>query len=843
MNSSAPARTVPNVSNPLGFFTTVADKMLRSTFSFGVTNIPVYSNGVFVYTPAVQRLLQLSANIYDAANTNWFPVVFRPLFANDTAGNLFIMGYQQVTNVTGPTDPQLSTPYDVTQLSAATTTPIAGIQGPVNVYGVPWIIGAKKGLPAFSQLYLSNTVQISCKLMFNRPAVGALLSTFTTNQMFTISANTGLGISFWNPYNAAYPRPLTLYASDAVFTTLVVTNSSYPYYFSHVTNLFIGYPGGVVINPWLGSQWLGSPPYAIPFNQTNGFVYANWSFNFLNPSVYRFNTHSFDPVGSPTSSAFETTTPPLPPLDPMVLAMTNYLQAFILDGSSVIDYVQLGDPNTVGNLNRSMTDPNYPDITQTRYQWSTNAYPASNSANNPTYGLINQFTVSRSPSYAPIAGGQWVSPSSFLPPAMLIGLNANQVPAAEAAFFSAFFIPTSNGQFQYGGKLFFNTNLAIQAPYTPLRTIFSGFLLQANDPLVHYLASDLNAQTGAKAIWGNGSTWENGVWLHVDDPQNQPMPIAPLNHIGGRYQPWGQYGLMAEQFDVDTNAYNLGYKDPLIWWPDSWTFPTNLLQSLGDLGQVHRGTPWQTFYLKSSNVLAETIVGNGGSQNIGTNTWMAWTGDIDPNDAALMAPDSDWRLAGLLMSVLNTNDATQLFSVNDPNIADWQNLFNGLTVYSNTAFGYIGDPAPTFDMYIMTSNSPQALFVANGISNVKVGQPNQAFYSIGDIFAVPELSVNSPWLSHVDNQDDISDAVYEAIPAQLLPLLRPDSFGALLPTNGGWNLSFSGADGYSYVLQSSTNLTNWSSISTNSPVQGMFTVPISPGFNKQNYFYRSVLFP
>ena len=34
--------------------------------SFGITNIPVLVNGQFVYTPAVQRVLQLAANIYDA---------------------------------------------------------------------------------------------------------------------------------------------------------------------------------------------------------------------------------------------------------------------------------------------------------------------------------------------------------------------------------------------------------------------------------------------------------------------------------------------------------------------------------------------------------------------------------------------------------------------------------------------------------------------------------------------------------------------------------------------------------------------------------------------------------
>jgi hypothetical protein len=162
--ASAWGRAVPDAGDPLAFFTTVADKMLRGTFPFGVTNIPVCSNGVYVYTPAVQRLLQLSANIYDAANTNFFPEVFRPLFGKDASSNIFIIGYLQVSNVSGPNDPQLSPPHDVTHLAAAMQTPIADAYGPVNVYGVPWIIGAKKGLPGFNQFSMVTAATVTRKL-------------------------------------------------------------------------------------------------------------------------------------------------------------------------------------------------------------------------------------------------------------------------------------------------------------------------------------------------------------------------------------------------------------------------------------------------------------------------------------------------------------------------------------------------------------------------------------------------------------------------------------------------------------------------------------------------------
>ena len=38
------------------------------------------------------------------------------------------------------------------------------------------------------------------------------------------------------------------------------------------------------------------------------------------------------------------------------------------------------------------------------------------------------------------------------------------------------------------------------------------------------------------------------------------------------------------------------------------TFPTNAILSVESLGQVHRGTPWQTLYLKSSDLGLTNIV-------------------------------------------------------------------------------------------------------------------------------------------------------------------------------------------------------------------------------------------
>jgi len=796
--------------------------MLRSTFSFGVTNIPVCSNGVYVYTPSVQRLLQLSANIYDASNTNFFPSVFRPLFGNDTSNNVFIIGYQQVTDVSGPTDPQLSPPYSVPQAANwPNNWPLSDSNGPVNVYGVPWIIGVKKGFPAFNQFALVNAATITRKLQVLRTTTEPVTAVYNTNQMYIMSVSNEVAVSFWNSYISNYPDPVTVFASDTVGVSLSTG--------ANVWSGFTNFTFSAVVNSWPGSQWTGSPLNATP--KPASFLAADWSFNFLSPSVYRFGTRSFDPVGSPTSSNFETMVPPLPELPQFSLNVTNYLQAFILDGNNVIDYVQLCGPNSSGGVNQALADPNYPEPNNVYYQWSTNAVPYAP----PTpYGVLNQLWVSGHPTSAPGTGGQWSIAATPM------GVNS---PSAEAAYFNGFFVPT----FQWQGMTYVNSLLYMQAPYTPTRTVYSLYLLQANDPLVHYLASDLNARNGALALWNNATVLKNGDWYNSDSA-NQPLPVAPITPLGGRYQPWGQNKLMTVNVSVTTNAFDLALRDPLVWWADSWSFPTNLLPTLVGLGQVHRGTPWQTFYLKSPNILDETMIfGLQQAQNVGTNTWALWTGDLDANDAALMAPTQDWHLAGVLMSLLNTNNPAQLTSVNG---ADWTNILNGLTVYSNSIAVPLPGETPQFDSYIIAGSSPQTLTIANAVVQAKSNESGGYFYSIGDILAVPDLSVNSGWLNtnsvnqlYSPVKYGITDSAYEAIPAQLLPLLRLDSIGEMTLANGQIQVKFSGYDGQAYAVQVSSDLVNWTSVNTNSPVNGTFQFNISSTGSLIPLFYRSLLLP
>jgi hypothetical protein len=765
--------------------------------AFGITNIPVLVNGNFVYSPAVNRLLQLAANLYDASTNNNLnlPHVFRPILEHDRVGNIFIVSYTNVASVSGTGDLKLAAPHLVTDFTnfGAANVPFNDNSGSVNFYGVPWIIGAKKGLPNFNQFYMLTAADVSRKIEVTRNSLDPASATYNTNQMYIIGISNNLGVSFWNSYNTTYPRPLRVVASDTI--SMVLTNAARTWPASPTP---LNFSANVLVSSWPGSQWTGTPPNATP--SSTSFLPFNWSFVFLNPEAYNFATANFDPTGQ-----WQPTSPRLPQLPQFGMFITNYLQAYILDGNNVIDYVQLRDPISVGGLNQALADPNYTQPNNIYYQWSTNAYP---SAQPTPYGVINQIWVSGHPSPpGPAAnfptGGKWNNAPT---PSGLV------TPQAEADFFNGFFTPS----FQSNGKNYINRQLVVQAPYTPSRTVYSAFLLQANDPLVHYLSSDLNSQIGSLAIWASRKALTNGMWYHSDDPASQPLPSAPGTPIGGRYQPWGQSYQMRALNAVDTNAYNLAYKDPLAWGSDYWDFPTNAYPTVGWIGRVHRGTPWQTVDLKSTNILSfAQSLGNQGLHNIGSNTWANWTGDIQLDysgqlyDAANSSPLQDRLLFDIFTTRYNDNAAHGALPVNQNHLAAWSALFSGMVVLSNTSPQIAGSMVvPNYTNYIM---SPAGVDSANSVlSNIVASInatranagvfPYQGFAHAGDVLQAPALSDSSPFLNRstaVNLHYGIGDEVYEWLPQQMMGLVRASQpryvlycYGqALRPAPGGIVLS------------------------------------------------------
>ena len=803
---------------PLEFFTNAADRMLRAytanwisqnygvftntfgastTNAFGIAKIPVYVSGQFVYTPAVHRILQLAANIYDATVNNStngspdYPDVFRPLFSRDAGGtgtNVYITGFTNVVSFTdGATDIQLSQPFDVSTISA-----VSGVVSNVaeNIYGVPWIIGAKKGFPNFNEFSMENNLAVTRRLQLTRTTNSSTPVITSTNQMYTMSLTSQLGIELWNSYAATYPGTIFICVNST--NSLTITNDdlgfdSHPGIAQPVTFYTNNFS-----NPYQITSWPGTAPQIGGSPNPASFVIATFTGPTLTNSVYRspgataadmpsgliqpslIPTNYFPIASPPLSLLFESNSPNGFHFPQFGVLMTNRLQVFMLDFTNgvyhVIDYVHFNGPDSAYNLNQYLAEKDAPGTPgYEKGVWDTN-YPAGSSPpTGLTYGILNQIAISKNGT-PPLEDGLWQADPEA--PSLSGGVPAQQ------AFFQAFFKPGNTTQVPVVAT---NLQLSVNTPYAPTRYIVQYVTWQANDPLVHYLASDISAPSPNQI-----SIPIQGVSASSASAQTiAPLTSLNLGWLNDRYAPWGgnpTYG------SIDTNAYNTTLKDPQVASSDNWDFPTNKFPTVGWLGRVHRGTPWQTVYLKSSNVLAS--VG-------GLNTWATWTGDLMINsnqyfDADNSTPVQDWQLFDLFTTAVNENATRGQLSVNQPGLAAWSALLGGVVVLTNNPFtGTVTatniQPAGVYDATLPLTNQPPLVQIWQGINAARTNFVNPdglkgTFENIGDILAVPQLSDQSPFISIIPSSIDAgnnlippvypSDEVMEWLPQQTMSLLR-----------------------------------------------------------------------
>jgi hypothetical protein len=789
MAMTATAAPIINSGNPVCFFTNVASRLLSTELNVNLTQIEIYPTNQF--TPAVHRLLQVAANIYDASTNRYYdpvpstntialPTVFQPVFGVEN-GYVYITNFIEVTNLNVFNNTIRNLNYG--------PSVVAALQPDDLVFGVPLIIGAKKGFPNFNEFFMENTFQLTRKLLVTRTDTNATVtlnpSFFNYYEQFDLSLSNHFGVEMWNSYRSNYTRPTDIYVTN--YITMTLTNDEDNFIFAN--NLVAsGYLHFDSTTPW--------PAYNA-FSPTSSFqIPLATNFPAVPSSIYLFN--SFTPPQLTTNLAvpFQTNYPSTYGLFPQPywgMTITNNLQVTVVDSISgrLIDYVQLSGPNGSRDLSAEIQNGYVRLGTDTGYNnlWNTNL-----AAGGVPVGILDQIIVSSgagNPIYSANLWGQ-SQKSAY-----------DQINA-----FRIFTMGKNAGLLNYPGYVADPTQIgiaattnAIQAPYTPTATVVQDIAWQANDPLVHYLASDLiNPALG------------NGLGITVKWPAN-------LRLLNPRYTPWGGNPLLPGS---DLNPYNLAIKDPLVYSSDYWNFPDGQPLNPDWIGQVHRGTPWQTLYLKASDIIGTS----------GINTWINWTGDLDTNDAAAMAPVQDRHLASLLASLFNTNNLASLFSVNNPAPNAWQGLLDGLT-------GSMNIPAQ-FDSVLISSNSSQASAIANAIESERVSKPGQFFSDVGDILATPQLVEQSPFLAGASS-NIVSDADYEIIPSQLLSLLRADSVGSVALINSQPLVQFTGYDGHPYAIQMSSNLVNWVSISTNFPANGVLIYKNSMMPNANQEFYRSVL--
>ena len=753
-----------STADPLGFFTNLSSRLLQSELGLSLDRIQIYPTNQ--YTPAVHRLLQVTANILDATtnrfNTNhpYLPSVFRPLFTNDN-DVLYICGYEEENG-----------PGYTTNVWRDLNDPAAraALQARDYVYGIPVVIGAKKGFPNFNEFAVDTVFQITQKLQITRPSLFAPQSTWQTNQMFILGISNVVGVELWNSYRSNYSRAVDIFAevsSSAVLTNdfgLVLTQQNY----------------SIGLFSVAASNWTGTGSSATP--TPNSFIVpVRTNLVFLPDSIYQHGVQSFT---TNLSAPFETGLGfPIPRWG---ITLNNRLRVFMVDQETqrLVDFATLEGLNSTVDLSEAIRDPDL--ALGFDGLWSTNHI-----ANQPLpQGVLNQLRVGLG--VYGTDSSTWRNYSIYPhTPAYIV---------AEVNFFQAFF----------GLGSVLNTNLSVICPFSPTRRISVGRSWQANDPLVHPSPTDLQSSNIIRKYL-------------LSTPVQTLRNIGALDH---RYSPWG--GSLFSP-GADPTRYNGGIKDPLVFSSDSWNFPDNEPLSLTMLGRVHRGTPWQTIYLKSAQADAAT--------------WLNWLHDGDAQNAELVHPTRDWHIAALIASLLNTNSPNELLSVNERDTNAWLARFDGLTALTNTSINPSPTKPPTFDTLVISSNSTQAASVSTGLAAARASYSGGAFRNVGDLLATPELSLASPWLNQSDplfSQRGISDEAYERLPGQLLPLLRADSVGSFIGANGNWRLQFTGPDNFPYAVELSSDLLTWMPISTNYPTNGVFSIPLTP---TDNQFFRSRLLP
>jgi len=663
---------------------------------------------------------------------------------------------------------------------------------------VPWIIGAKKYLPNFNEFVMENIVGVTRRLQLTRNTNSSTLT--GTNQMYLMDLKSSLGVDLWNSYNDPYNGQVSCVLREYLSTAL--TNDDRGNFSLHPgvsQPMMTGFTNIFSTNLWVGGRFL------IPLNTTvlmltnavyrspdasGGAVPAGFTAPCLIPTNYfnsidrtvLFETNRFGP------ERFQ--------FPEWTLLVTNQLQVFMLgprtvDGYfNVIDYVQFQQIES-HDLNTNLFSDTWTDLEDGSNDgvWNTNVNPHTG----VPYGIENQIRISRGlPGYTdpPVEDGNWRSDSEA---GSLGGTKAQQQNA-----FYAFFLPygatrtfTENGV----SRTVSNLLSSVQAPYSPWRRVITYNLLQANDPLVHYLASDMKP------------SYKMVLPSHVD-PDGQFMTLSNLDlgRMNKNYQPWGgnpNAGTGDNAGWAARTERNQALKDPLVYGSDDWDFPTNKFPNVGWLGRVHRGTSWQTVYLKASDVLSQVQISGTGisavTNHVGTNNWTTWTGNGSTFDAANTRPVEDRLLFDVFTTALNDNASRGTLSVNQTNLAAWSALFSGVQALSNSA-PYDGVlqgrqnawPRPALatapftlqpaGFYDPAFPLPALVRIVQGIVQKHSTFTNAdglvgAFEHAGDILSVPQLTERSPFIStngyiHLTN---VNDEIYEWLPQQVMSLLRCSS--------------------------------------------------------------------
>jgi hypothetical protein len=663
---------------------------------------------------------------------------------------------------------------------------------------VPLVVGARKGLPNFNEFSMETAVNVTRKMQIlaqiGKPA--NQLRATATNQMYVVTISNVFGVEAWNSYSNAYPRDLQMYVvtdMHAVVTNelgRVINNPPFGASIQFSTNRLIK------ANDWKGFRDTHNAtisflmPLAPPGSPVNHFLS-------LAPSTYSLKDGIFE---APPALHFEQDQNPPFALPHWWLRLTTRLRFVLVDVvvNRIVDYVNLSttdDPLDITyELMRDADCSTYnPSTTHINgLLWCTNR----SSPLGPTFGSRLQLELSLG----------------------LVETDWRQYAASQEQFrqYVDFFRSNFFGwppKYSYGYPVPQTNNFAA-LPVS--RTLYITTSWQANDPLVHYTIGDLLDPLTTNHVQPNNVLSQ--------------YKISNIGRINNRYEPWGGNPTGPTH---SRTTFEVGVKDPLVRRSDDWDFPSEERLDIASLGKIHRGTPWQTIYLKSL-VVSPT-------------NWATWLGLRDPKVALQTHPTNDWRMVSSLIPLLAKEHPHRLVSVNQATPSDWQTVLNGIQVLTNTLSSNPSPfTVPEFDSSVMRPWSPQIETIVADINATRALQPSQTWAERGDILATPALSVNSPWLNTSSLEQvrwGITDEAYEMIPSQILQRLRSDSIGCVNRLNTEANVRFTGMPGCTYIVEVSSDLIHWQPVSTNCCRNGLITLPDDSPRAGLKRFYRTVLRP
>jgi len=764
-----------------------------------VTNIQIPIWPTNFYTPSVHRLFQLAANIYDATTNRldlkvtsypFLPSVFRPLFregALNRAGQrqVFVIGYEALPSANlDPLDPILGSdvrrrPHDLSD-PADSTSPVLLRE---MVYNVPLVIGAKRGMPSFDEATMDTRIQVARKLIFHRKGTSNTDPVNEIVPVYLLSITNEVGLQAWNSYAATFNRRLQIqtWPDVSVLVSNRVTgkllNNTFPLW-----NRYPNAPTNYIVNGWLG--------YNPPFNAQSSFITplgaptTNYVFMPTN-CVYSLQYDQFTINGVPDRTPGSTNFT-VPQLQVVIKARLRFAIVDIsVTPNQLLDYV-----NVAVNREFDLTDAlmhdrdgsfacgqSYNPVYSIGRMWCTNLNTGIGASPNMSYGVRLQIDASRNS----VPNTEW---NDSLPDPIYGTDKAKAMARFKAQFFADPKYPMVN---------------TFAAPFQPFRDIHVVTLLQANDPLVHYTVGDLK----------NTAELTNTYYLdRLPDAQN--LPPTPYWGVNKRHEPWGGNPVAGSG---STTMTDWRVKDPVAGpagRSDHWDFLDNKLPNVGWLGRVHRGTPWQTVYLKSSDIDFPTWFRWSGNDLWVTNFGQfAWTnmpqftnivvGGITNQcawDSAFTTPKNDWRLLDIFSTSVDPSATRGRLSINQANLAAWSAVLSGVMVLTNSGVDAAGnglispmviDPAGVYDPNASANTWPAVAKIVNGINTARSKMatpttplfPNKVFHRLGDILSVPELTEASPFLSGPLNPSTppnfpLNDATIERIPQQILGLLKCD---------------------------------------------------------------------